>query len=153
MASSRMTPTPTPTSTASAANEATISRLNVGPMTTAFEPPARCFDRTLNSGVSTTLQQGGLEFADDLSMFITDIRSAEEICPSASIFPCLPHFRKYRELKGPHLFYSPGIACPKGWQTVASVMGSNTPNSLRYINGIVASTLLPGESAFICCPM
>ncbi|PHH92675.1 hypothetical protein CDD83_6093 [Cordyceps sp. RAO-2017] len=150
MASARPTATPAPTTTR--AGPKTASRSNLGPLTTAYQPPSRCFDRTFDAASLSTLQQGGFDYAKALSMFVTNAASVHELCPSASLLRCLPHYRRYSSLKGPGLFFSPGLECPSGWQTVAAVTASNVPSGYLYVDGIVASTLLPDESAHVCCP-
>lgn len=130
-----------------------MTRKNAGPLTTAFEAPSRCFDRTLDSAVFSSLDQGGYEFAQDLSIFMTDLRSAHSICPSEPFVPCLPNQRRHRKVQERGVFFSPGLECPTSWRTVASVTASNTTGSFLYVNGIAVSTLLPDESAHVCCPM
>ncbi|KAM4065911.1 hypothetical protein HRG_000071 [Hirsutella rhossiliensis] len=146
-------PTSTPTSTRVETSRSTITRKNAGPLTTAFDAPSRCFDRTLDSAVSATLDQGGFDYAKDLSIFVTDFRSAHSICPSASFIPCLPHYSRYSKFQGRGIFFSPGLECPTSWQTVASATASNTSSNYLYVNGIIVSTLLPDESAYVCCPI
>ncbi|KAM4061777.1 hypothetical protein HRG_011785 [Hirsutella rhossiliensis] len=146
-------PTSTPTPTRAETSRSTITRKNAGPLTTAFGAPSRCFDRTLDSAVFGTLDQGGFDYAQDLSIFVTDFRSAHSICPSASFVPCLPHYSRYRKFQGRGIFFSPGLECPTSWRTVASATASNTSSNYLYINGIVVSTLLPDESAYVCCPI
>lgn len=135
------------TATTTTAMTAT-TRKNAGPLTTAFRAPSRCFDRTLDMGVFNTLDQGGYEYAQDLSMFVTDAGTARSLCPSAAVVPCLPGHGRHR---GRGIFFSPGLACPSSWQTVASASAANASGDYLYVNGIVASTLLPGESAYVCC--
>ncbi|PFH55914.1 hypothetical protein XA68_17392 [Ophiocordyceps unilateralis] len=157
----RPTATPTPlttrtvvatTTTTGAAAAATAQRLNLGPLTTVHQAPSRCYDRTLDTNVYATLDQGGSEFAQDLSMFVTDPSTVEALCPTAPFLSCLPRPSGAPPPRGTGHFFSPGLECPAGWQTVASVTGLTAPRDYMYVNGIVVSTLLPDENVVICCP-
>ncbi|KAM4057421.1 hypothetical protein HRG_014413 [Hirsutella rhossiliensis] len=138
------------TSTTAESGQATGRRKNAGPLTTAFHAPSRCYDLTLDTGVLSTLDQGGFEYAQDLSMFVTDFRRAHSLCPSAPFIPCLPHYSK---MQGRDNFFSPGLMCPTGWQTVAGAMKLGITGEYLYDYGIDVLTLLPDERVYVCRPM
>ncbi|RDA84740.1 hypothetical protein CP532_5242 [Ophiocordyceps camponoti-leonardi (nom. inval.)] len=129
-------------------------RRNLGPLTTLHQAPSRCFDWTLDPNIYSTLAQGGLDIAEDLSIFITDTRTVRALCPRATMHSCLPRPQGIAAdaLTGTGLFFSPGLECPAGWQTAASVTGSMTSRDSLFIHGIVVSTLLPSENVVVCCP-
>ncbi|RCI12864.1 hypothetical protein L249_0560 [Ophiocordyceps polyrhachis-furcata BCC 54312] len=131
----------------------TEDRRNLGPLTTQHHAPSRCFDWTLDPNIYSTLAQGGLDIAEDLSIFVTDRRTVQAICPRATMHSCLPRPAGMAAAPtGTGLFFSPGLECPAGWQTAASVTGSMTSRNSIFIHGIVVSTLLPGENVVVCCP-
>lgn len=72
-------------------------------------------------------------------------------CPSQTPPMCLPHVTNYQDIAGPGYFYSPGLACPSGWSTAATVTSGQGGGSAMF-NGVMMDTFLPGETAAICCP-
>jgi hypothetical protein len=100
-------------------------RTVIGPLTTTFTPPTECatpFDLALPA---TKL---------GLGLFYWDCNSKRS---------CFPGRGRSLATNVPGGFYSPGLYCPEGWETAATI-DSRTPK--------LYSSLLPGETAAICCP-
>ncbi|KAB5533452.1 hypothetical protein GE09DRAFT_1250714 [Coniochaeta sp. 2T2.1] len=104
------------------------SRTVIGPLTTIFTPPQQCSTAYFNETVF-----GWLE---GLYGFYADCQSTRQCYPGTGT-----------ELKTYDLsaFYSPGLYCPKGWNS-APYGGWNDDTFDP------SPTLLPGESATFCCP-
>lgn len=65
---------------------------------------------------------------------------------------CVPDISNFQEFSGLPAFYSPGLYCPDGWMTAAQVSYGMDP-SLSSVLGIPLTTLLPDETAAVCCPV
>ncbi|KAJ6440295.1 CFEM domain-containing protein [Purpureocillium lavendulum] len=156
-ASAAQTTTTSPSSSSSSSSSpaspasstsATDIRQNIGPLTTEFTPDWRCsvcsFEGTDNKPNYST------EYFELCTAF-----RKERLCPSVEPPACFPHVTAVSDISIGTFFYSPGLHCPQGWKTVATVTAGQTDVSspaAPSISGVGLATLLPGETAAVCCP-
>ncbi|KAK4234422.1 hypothetical protein C8A03DRAFT_18680, partial [Achaetomium macrosporum] len=105
-----------------------ITRNNIGPLTTVFTPQPECGD----CFIGPTPQQYNL-----CDAYSTDCYGRPR--------PCLPSSSQWSKWA----FYSPGLLCPAGW-TTATVVSSDMTDSVRALN--IISLLASEETAAFCCP-
>ncbi|PWI68513.1 hypothetical protein PCL_01602 [Purpureocillium lilacinum] len=118
----------------------------VAPLTTVYFPNWMCsvcsFEGTDNKPNYFT------EYVENCTMF-----RAERLCRSVEPVQCFPHVTSLSDIAGTGYFYSPGLHCPDSWKTVATVTAGQAGNaSSTRISGVWMDTLLPGETAAVCCP-
>ncbi|RKK79513.1 hypothetical protein BFJ69_g4941 [Fusarium oxysporum] len=120
-----------------------IGLTNNGPLTTTYTPPASC----------TTVTTDQIFFANPDS--ISEGYGAPA-CETASMGKCLPSGSNYDKQvaylneyggQGAIDYYSPGIACPKGWTTAGTLAHGNETGSVEK-SGVFTQTrsTLPGVS-------
>ncbi|KAK2687603.1 hypothetical protein QWA68_013488 [Fusarium oxysporum] len=118
-----------------------IGLTNNGPLTTTYTPPASC----------TTVTTDQIFFANPDS--ISEGYGAPA-CETASMGKCLPSGSNYDKQvaylneyggQGAIDYYSPGIACPKGWTTAGTLAHGNETGSVEK-SGVFTQTrsTLPG---------
>jgi hypothetical protein len=131
-----------------AADLATASRTIIGPLTTTFTPLPECSVPT-RIGSHLTAQT----YADLCAVWWPDCRA-----PDAAEIECLPSSTGAWNTAQKGAFYSPGLHCPHGWQTVYSVTGAQAKATDTAgvtgndIGPIERNTMLAGETAALCCP-
>ncbi|KAK5989316.1 hypothetical protein PT974_10831 [Cladobotryum mycophilum] len=125
----------TETSTASS------TRAILGPLTTVFNPPDYCKQCFIDPLSGTGSEIG-----------ICSLYKSRGMCTSQTLAECLPSATNYYDLLPSSAFYSPGLECPSGWQTMAFVSSLLNYNYVSPTNGVNPNTLLQGETAIICCP-
>lgn len=108
-------------------DESTLTRINLGPLTTVFTPPRGCDACYVGSTASWEI--GCTAFFDD--------------CRGSRL--CLPDITPSHSWA----FYSPGLLCPAEW-TTATVVSATMTDSLRATS--VLRTLTADETAGFCCP-
>ncbi|KAK3303655.1 uncharacterized protein B0T15DRAFT_401777 [Chaetomium strumarium] len=105
-----------------------ITRNNIGPLTTIFTPQPDCGI----CFVGPTAQVHNL-----CDAFSTDCQGSPR--------SCLPRSSQWSNWA----FYSPGLLCPEGW-TTATVVSSDMTDSVRALD--IISLLTSDETAAFCCP-
>ncbi|POR32478.1 Uncharacterized protein TPAR_07320 [Tolypocladium paradoxum] len=133
-----------PASRTSASTTATRLRQVIAPLTTTFHVPPLCSACTF---VGAATDPAAKTYSEICAMY-----NVEGGCPSQTPLMCFPHVTEYQDIAGPGYFYSPGIACPSGWWTAATVTSGQGGGSAMF-SGVMMDTFLPGETAAICCPM
>ncbi|KAB5533454.1 hypothetical protein GE09DRAFT_361557 [Coniochaeta sp. 2T2.1] len=106
-----------------------IRRVVIGPLTTTFTPPPEC---------SMCVEDASMKYSysNDCVAYFRD-------CTSKRL-ACLPVNGDQDII--PRGFYSPGLQCPSGWITAMVVDRGHADMEVFY------STLLPDETAALCCP-
>lgn len=132
--------------TDAASNSPSTARYNIGPLTTTYTPPSECQRCTL-----ATDQIGTGQFYSICEAYISELPCHSQ---KWTLSPCLPQVTNissqiFGELAA---FYSPGLACPSGWETAATVTSGAQGANYGLVNGIGIETLLPNETAAVCCP-
>ncbi|GJN78319.1 hypothetical protein PLIIFM63780_001812 [Purpureocillium lilacinum] len=117
----------------------------VGALTTMFVPDFRCsicsFEGTDNKPNYET------EYFELCTAF-----REQRLCPSVEPVACFPHVTALSDIAG-GFFYSPGLHCPYSWKTVATVTAGQAGNlTSGRLSGVKMATLLPKETAAVCCP-
>lgn len=133
-----MAPKPTPTVLLSPRQ---VRKL-IAPLTTLFHPPSQCNQYTF---IGAATDPAAVQYSEICAVF-----NFEGACPSQTPPACLPHVTNYSDVAGPGFFYSPGLICPSGWSTAASVAQGKETTGL--VSGVDVGTLLAGETAVVCCP-
>ncbi|KAG8160443.1 hypothetical protein KVR01_009979 [Diaporthe batatas] len=153
---------------------------NLGPLTTTYTAPPSC------STEYSSIRIGGTH-VDEQN--ITQVYYVGDVCdqpPVPSIGSCLPSGAKLDEhystidfrqvpLNTTCAYYSPGLMCPSGWETVGGATkaegGSITSSGpgfarpsgdggdvsdLKYVNNVGSNVILAamddGDEAILCCP-
>ncbi|KAF4436126.1 hypothetical protein FACUT_6698 [Fusarium acutatum] len=120
-----------------------IGLTNNGPLTTTYTPPASC----------TTVTTDQILFAHPDSI---TVGYGSPTCETASMGKCLPSGSNYDKAvssyndyggQGTIDYYSPGIACPKGWTTAGTLAHGNETGSVEK-SGVFTRTTstMPGVS-------
>ncbi|KAF5641447.1 uncharacterized protein FTJAE_4099 [Fusarium tjaetaba] len=143
-----------------------IGFTNNGPLTTTYTPPASC----------TTVTTDQILFAQPDSITVS---YGVPTCESASMGKCIPSGSNHDKVvsyynahggQGTIDYYSPGIACPKGWTTAGTLAHGNKTGSVNK-RGVFTQTrdvsiidpnmpleqvwlnaLGPSETLAYCCP-
>ncbi|PNY29264.1 Uncharacterized protein TCAP_00824 [Tolypocladium capitatum] len=127
----------------SASTTATRLRQLIAPLTTTYHAPPVCSSCTF---VGAATDPAAETYSEICAMYNT-----VGGCRGQSPPMCLPHVTNYQDIAGPGYFYSPGLACPSGWWTAATVTSGQGSGRVMF-NGVIMDTFLPGETAAICCP-
>ncbi|KAK5807467.1 hypothetical protein VI817_001725 [Penicillium citrinum] len=142
---------------------------NNGPLTTTYIPPPRCTDP---SRLTLAYRAGFREEEEHLpprGFYNVDCAMTEylDCMPTSTTTP----MTMAEEQSVPiGVYYSPGIHCPSGWETIAQAardgdnvpttsgaMSLNAPESMSfpyhyYTAALMASSLKPSETIAVCCP-
>ncbi|KAM0208552.1 hypothetical protein ACHAPA_009621 [Fusarium lateritium] len=142
---------------------------NLGPLTTTYEPPASC----------TTATTDRIYFANATSLELN--YGAAKCDGDEPLGKCYPSGKTYDSLMSEHAtyrdqgtwnYFSPGVACPKGWTTAGTLAhGDKTgsvektgvftqppfpfPMRVNYLmtpEEIWLNALDPSETLAYCCP-
>jgi hypothetical protein len=149
-------------SPATLALAATLSRSNLGPLTTTYTPDSACFALTLAQPLNQNIPADG-SITEYLTMFGS---GGPCLFGSSTTNPhmCFPQITAYDQLSGGGQFYSPGLVCPSSWSPVVTVVSGVVPTATESasasatvtdtakVNGVITTTLLAGETAVVCCP-
>ncbi|KND94643.1 hypothetical protein TOPH_00755 [Tolypocladium ophioglossoides CBS 100239] len=117
----------------SASTTATRLRQVIAPLTTTFHATPLCSDCTF---VGAATDPAAETYSEMCAMYYV-----EGGCPSQTPPMCLPHVTNYQDIVGPGYFYSPGLACPSGWWTAATVTSGQGGGS-RMFSGIEEASAL-----------
>lgn len=104
---------------------------NLGPLTTTYSAPSSCATGFRAWGVARNVSYTG-------GMIGQYQGQAGSLCEQQSISDCIPSGTKMDELMASAAatttndylpYYSPGLNCPAGWETVGVATGSGRPTS------------------------
>ncbi|KAJ4023003.1 hypothetical protein NW752_003460 [Fusarium irregulare] len=116
-----------------------VSALNLGPLTTTFTAPSSC-----------ATQSDHQIFANATSPHFP--YQVAESCTMKPFGDCYPSGEKWESEKkqttkfvqGAYQYFSPGIACPKGWETVGLLKHGNSTGQFG-ISGVLTVSGDPGS--------
>ena len=111
------------------------SALNLGPLTTTFTAPSSC-----------ATQSNHQVYANATSPYLPFIAASS--CSMKGYGDCYPNGEKWdieawqttKFVQGVHPYFSPGIACPKGWETVGLLRHGSSSGQFGISGVLTVST-------------
>lgn len=139
---------------------------NLGPLTTTYEPPASCTTATTDRIYFANAKTLGIGYG---SARCDGPETVGKCYPSGATYDSLLSSRATYHDQGLLRYFSPGVACPKGWTTAGTLAhGEKTdsaekagvfttepfpyPDYMMEPEQIWVNVLEPLETLAYCCP-